>query len=192
MLSPVKLVVGLGNPGAKYYDTRHNAGFWFVESFAAKYSLSFNLESKFNAEVCRLQSAEINCWFCKPVNFMNKSGDVVQAITSFYKIPIKSMLLIHDELNLDAGIVRLKEDGGHGGHNGLRDIIEKTGERSFSRLRLGIGRPESKNDAVSYVLGNPSQQDRQLIDRAIESSMDVMPLVFDGDIQSAMNILHQN
>ncbi len=192
MPSAFKLIVGLGNPGPEHSETRHNAGFWFVDSLAAKYSLSFRSESKFNAEICRIQTAEIDCWLCKPMMFMNRSGFSVQAMTNFYKISVEEVLVAHDELDLDPGVARLKKAGGHGGHNGLRDIIAQMGDKSFTRLRLGIGHPGSQDKVTSYVLGRPAQADRQLIEIAIKEAVDVMPLVFAGNEQKAMNVLHQN
>lgn len=191
MPSAFKLIVGLGNPGPEHSETRHNAGFWFVDSLASEYSLSFRSESKFNAEICRIQTAEIDCWLCKPMTFMNRSGFSIQAMSSFYKISVEEILIAHDELDLDPGVARLKKAGGHGGHNGLRDIIAQMGNKSFTRLRLGIGHPGSADQVTSYVLGRPSQEDRQLIEIAIKESVDVMPLVFSGDEQKAMNGLHQ-
>ncbi len=192
MPSAFKLIVGLGNPGPEHSETRHNAGFWFADSLAAKYSLSFRSESKFNAEICRIQTAEIDCWLCKPMTFMNRSGFSVQAMSSFYKISVEEILVVHDELDLDPGVARLKKAGGHGGHNGLRDIIAQMGDKSFTRLRLGIGHPGSQDKVTPYVLGRPAQEDRQLIEIAIKESVDIMPLVFAGDEQKAMNGLHQN
>ena len=192
MPSAFKLIVGLGNPGPEHSETRHNAGFWFVDSLAAKYSLSFRSESKFNAEICRIQTAEIDCWLCKPMMFMNRSGFSVQAMTNFYKISVEEVLVAHDELDLDPGVALLKKAGGHGGHNGLRDIIAQMGDKSFTRLRLGIGHPGSQDKVTSYVLGRPAQADRKLIDIAIKEAVDVMPLVFAGNEQKAMNVLHQN
>ena len=191
MPSVFKLIVGLGNPGPEHSETRHNAGFWFVDSLASEYSLSFRSESKFNAEICRIQTAEIDCWLCKPMTFMNRSGFSVQAMSSFYKISVEEILIAHDELDLDSGVARLKKAGGHGGHNGLRDIIAQMGNKSFTRLRLGIGHPGSADQVTSYVLGRPSQEDRQLIEIAIKESVNVMPQVFSGDEQKAMNGLHQ-
>ncbi len=191
MPSAFKLIVGLGNPGPEHFETRHNAGFWFVDSLASEYSLSFRSESKFNAEICRIQTAEIDCWLCKPMTFMNRSGFSVQAMSSFYKISVEEILVAHDELDIDPGVARLKKAGGHGGHNGLRDIIAQMGNKSFTRLRLGIGHPGSADQVTSYVLGRPSQEDRQLIEIAIKESVDVMPLVLEGNEQKAMNGLHQ-
>jgi PTH1 family peptidyl-tRNA hydrolase len=139
-----------------------------------------------------MQTAEIDCWLCKPMMFMNRSGFSVQAMASFYKIPVEGILIAHDELDLDPGVARLKKAGGHGGHNGLRDIIAQMGDKSFTRLRLGIGHPGSQDKVTSYVLGRPAQEDRQLIEIAIKEAVDVIPLVLEGNEQKAMNALHQN
>ena len=127
MPAAIKLMVGLGNPGPEYYGTRHNAGFWFIDACAGKFSLKFRPESKFQSEVCRIDTPEYDCWLCKPMTFMNDSGIAVSAIANFYKIPVEEIMIVHDEIDLEAGVVRLKQGGGHGGHNGLRDIIEQTG-----------------------------------------------------------------
>ena len=191
MPSVFKLIVGLGNPDSEQTRTRHNAGFWFVDSLAEKYSLTFRSESKYSAEISRIQTAGIDCWLCKPMTFMNRSGFSVQTLASFYKISIKEILVAHDELDLDAGVVRLKKDGGHGGHNGLRDIIDQMGDKSFTRLRIGIGHPGSQDKVTPYVLGKPNKEDSQLIEIAIKESVDAMPLVLEGEMQKAMNALHQ-
>jgi len=188
--SAFKLIVGLGNPGPEHSETRHNAGFWFVDSLAAKYSLTFRSESKYSAEICRIQTAEIDCWLCKPMTFMNRSGFSVQAMASFYKIPVQEILVAHDELDLEPGVARLKKAGGHGGHNGLRDIIEQLGDKSFTRLRLGIGHPGSQDKVTPYVLGRPSKEDCQLIESAIKEAVEAIPLVLDGDVEKAMHLLH--
>jgi PTH1 family peptidyl-tRNA hydrolase len=189
--SVFKLIVGLGNPGPEHSSTRHNAGFWFVDSLAEKYSLTFRSESKYSAEICRIQTAEIDCWLCKPMTFMNRSGFSVQAIASFYKISVEEILVAHDELDLEAGVARLKKGGGHGGHNGLRDIIDQMGDKSFTRLRFGIGHPGSQDKVTPYVLGKANKVDSQLIEIAIKESVDAMPLVLVGEMQKAMNALHQ-
>lgn len=190
MLSSLRLIVGLGNPGAEYAGTRHNAGCWFVDSLAAKHSLTFKLASRFKAYICRLQTGEIDCLLCKPVTFVNDSGLSVQALTSFYKIRAGSVLVAHDELDLGVGVARLREGGDHNGHNGLRDIITRLGDASFMRLRLGINRPATCGDVTAYVLGKPGLEDQNLIDDAIGASVDVMPLLFAGQLHKAMNILH--
>lgn len=125
------------------------------------------------------------------MTFMNRSGFSVQTMASFYKIPVAAILVAHDELDLDAGIVRLKKEGGHGGHNGLRDIIAQMGDKSFTRLRIGIGHPGSQDRVTPHVLGRPGGEDRQLIEEAVKASVEIMPLLFTGDTQKAMNALHQ-
>ncbi len=190
MPTPVKLIVGLGNPGAEHTETRHNAGFWFVDALAAKYSLTFRPESKFLSEVCRINTGDIDCWLCKPMTYMNLSGQAVQAIANFYKINIEEILVAHDEIDLDAGTVKLKKDGGHGGHNGLRDIIEKINGKNFFRLRIGVSHPGSKEHVTPHVLGRPGADDRKLIDETIQSAIEIIPKVFAGDIQKAMTELH--
>jgi PTH1 family peptidyl-tRNA hydrolase len=188
--SPIKLIVGLGNPGAEHTETRHNVGFWFVDTLAEKYSLKFRPESKFQSEVCRISTPDIDCWLCKPMTYMNVSGQAVQAIANFYKIAIEEILVVHDEIDLDAGTVRLKKEGGHGGHNGLRDIIEKMNSKNFIRLRIGVSHPGSKEHVTPHVLGRPSAEDQKLINETINSAIDIMPQVFDGEIQKAMTALH--
>ena len=190
MPSPVKLIVGLGNPGNEHIDTRHNAGFWFIDALADIYSVSFHPDTKFHSEICRIQSKGIDCWLCKPMTYMNVSGQAVQSIASFYKISLEEILVVHDEIDLDAGTVRLKTEGGHGGHNGLRDIIEKTGGNNFIRLRIGVGHPGSKERVTPHVLGKPDSDDRKLIDNAISNAIDIMPHLFAGEIQKAMTTLH--
>ena len=191
MASAFGLVVGLGNPGTKYSDTRHNAGFWFVDSLAAKFSLSFHQESKHQAEICKVQTQDIHCWLCKPTIFMNHSGTTIKNIASFYQIPIETILIAHDELDLKPGIIRLKQGGSHGGHNGLKDIIEKTRSNQFTRMRIGIGHPGSKAQVTPYVLTKPPPEDRLLIEDSMTTVLDLMPGILAGKVQKAMNTLHR-
>jgi len=161
----VKLIVGLGNPGPEYLMTRHNAGFWFVDALANKLSLNFSPDKKFQAEVCRYQSGSTDCWLCKPQTYMNDSGAAVQALMNYYKLAIDQVMVVHDEIDLMPGTTRLKKGGGHGGHNGLRDIIQRTGSSEFLRLRIGVGHPGSKDKVVPYVLGRASvDEENQIID----------------------------
>lgn len=186
----LKLVVGLGNPTAKYSKTRHNAGFWFVDLLAEKYSGSFKNSTKFEAESCNIRISENrDVLLFKPMCFMNNSGRVVQNIAHFYKIAIGNILIVHDELDLHVGVARLKKGGGTGGHNGVQDIISCMTDKNFNRLRLGIGRPLAE-PVISYVLHKPSQVDRELIDAAIQSALAVMPLVLDDEMERAMHVLH--
>ncbi len=188
-MSSVQLIVGLGNPGNKYDQTRHNAGFWFVDEVARQYGVVFRPETKFLGEVARVQANGLDFWLLKPATFMNRSGQSIQALAKFYKIPVESILVVHDELDLDAGTAKLKIGGGHGGHNGLRDMIAVMG-KTFPRLRLGIGHPGHRDQVVDYVLKPPSKIDRQLIDEAMYRASKVMPEVISGDMQKAMHTLH--
>ena len=157
--------MGLGNPGPEYVLTRHNAGFWFLDALAQKFSLTFSPDKKFQSEVCRYQKGSVDCWLCKPQTYMNDSGIAVQAIAGYYKIPLEQILVVHDEIDLEPGVTRLKKGGGHGGHNGLRDIIQRMGSSEFLRLRVGVGHPGSKDKVVSYVLGRASaEEENKIID----------------------------
>lgn len=187
MSDQILCIVGLGNPGPSYSETRHNAGFWFVDALARQQGASFRAESKFHGEVCRLADG---CWLIKPDTFMNRSGQAVIALMNFYKIPLSQVLVAHDELDLPVGQARLKRDGGHGGHNGLRDIIQKAGGKDFLRLRLGIDHPGNKNQVSDYVLNRPPLADRISINAAVDAAVDLYPVISSGDLQKAMNQLH--
>ncbi|HEY7841159.1 MAG TPA: aminoacyl-tRNA hydrolase [Gammaproteobacteria bacterium] len=190
MASAPQLVVGLGNPGARYAETRHNAGFWFVDRLAARLDGRFATETRFHGEIARVAAGRAEgCWVLKPATFMNDSGRAVQRFIAYYDIPVQHVLIVHDEVDFPAGVARLKQGGGHGGHNGLRDVIACTGP-DFMRLRLGVGHPGNKDEVVPYVLSRPTAGDRALIDQAIERSLDVMPLVLAGDFAKAMTALH--
>lgn len=186
----IQLIVGLGNPGTEYEPTRHNAGFWFVDELARHCQQSFRAESRFHSEVarCLLQGRE--CRLQKPQTYMNRSGQAVRALMQFFRIPAEGILVVHDELDLPAGTVRLKTGGGHGGHNGLRDLISHLGGPGFHRLRIGIAHPGDKRQVVDYVLKPPGKEDRRLIDAAMDDVLDVMPLVIDGEMDKAMHRLH--
>ena len=189
-MSSVKLIVGLGNPGGQYEQTRHNAGFWFVEEVARQFNVQFRPETKFLGEAARVQSNGLDVWLLKPMTFMNRSGQSIQAIAKFYKIAPEEILVVHDELDLDPGIAKLKTGGGHGGHNGLRDTIAALGTKEFKRLRLGIGHPGDRNQVVDYVLKASSKTDRALIDDAIYDATRVLPDLLNDDMARAMNQLH--
>jgi peptidyl-tRNA hydrolase, PTH1 family len=189
--SRIQLIVGLGNPGSQYEQTRHNAGFWFVEALARQHGASFKNESKFHGEACKLSIAGEDVWLLKPMTFMNRSGQGIAALARFYKIDTANILVAHDELDLPPGDIRLKQGGGHGGHNGLRDTIEKLGNnRDFQRLRIGIGHPGHASQVTGYVLGKAQADEQQLMDEAIDSALKVMPLAIGGEMQKAMNQLH--
>ena len=186
----LKVIVGLGNPGSKYTETRHNAGFWFIEEVARKYSATFRPEKKFHGEVAKISLEGKDIWLLKPDTFMNRSGLAVQSLLSFYRITAEQLLVAHDEIDLPPGTAKLKTSGGHGGHNGLRDVISQLGSKDFHRLRIGVGHPGSKDQVVDYVLHNPSQDDRISIDRDIDDAVAVLPELASGAFEQAMHTLH--
>ena len=185
----IKLIVGLRNPGAAYASTRHNAGGWFLEALVKHYHATFKVEKKLHGELAQLDVNGVTCKALLPLSFMNHSGLSVQAVSQFYRIEPHEILVAHDELDLPAGRIKLKTGGGHGGHNGLRDIINQLGGTHFHRLRIGIGHPGHKDLVLNYVLGAPSQHDRQLIADAIERGVDIMPKALSGDMTVAMSQL---
>lgn len=186
----IKLIIGLRNPGAAYEHTRHNAGGWLVCALAEAYKNSFKIEKKLQAELTELEIEANACKLAMPLTFMNHSGQPTRAICQFYKILPQEVLVVHDELDLPAGRIKLKTAGGHGGHNGLRDIIAQLGSNEFHRLRVGIGHPGSSDLVHQYVLNKPSIHDRQLIDEAIARGIAQMPLILSGNIAKAMNQLN--
>lgn len=175
----IELIVGLGNPGSQYERTRHNVGTWLIDELAHRENLVLKPETKFFGSCARLNSL----WLLKPAVFMNESGRSVAALANFYKIPVESILVAHDELDFSAGTIRFKEGGGHGGHNGLRDIIQSLGSNNFSRLRIGIGHPGHRDSVTPYVLGEPSRSDRKQIEIAIDTALAVIPDIIAGDLQ---------
>jgi len=188
--SHVQLIVGLGNPGSKYEQTRHNVGFVFVDELARSKGVSFRAENKFHGDVCKLSLAGNDIWLLKPNTFMNLSGKSVAALARFYKIAPESILVVHDELDIPPGQLRLKQGGGHGGHNGLRDMIAQLGSKAFVRLRVGIGHPGQSRDVSSYVLGNAPRDEQIDIDAAIDEALHTLPKIIEGEMQAAMNHLH--
>jgi len=188
----IQLIVGLGNPGAEYEPTRHNAGFWFVDELAQRYRQSFRKEQRFQSEVARCRIDGVDCRLQKPLTFMNRSGQAVRALMQFFRIPLQQILVVHDELDLPPGVIKLKQGGGHGGHNGLRDLISHLGGKDFYRLRVGIGHPGHRDQVVDYVLKKPSQDDRRLIEDALYEAQAVMPDIVRGEFARAMNTLHSS
>ena len=189
-MTAIQLVAGLGNPGTKYEQTRHNAGFWFVDEVARLCNTQFRSESKYKSELARCSMAGKDLRLQKPMDFMNCSGMPVASLAGFYRIPRSAVLIVHDDLDLPVGTVKLKKDGGHGGHNGLRDLIPHLGGKDFLRLRIGIGHPGDRDDVVGYVLKAPSRDDRVLIDQAIDEAVKVLPELVAGNIEAAMKVLH--
>ena len=188
----LRLIVGLGNPGPEHARTRHNAGFHFVEALAQREDARWSLEPKLFGEVARVTVAGQSVWLLKPATFMNLSGKSITAALRFWKIEPEQMLVAHDELDLPPGTARLKFDGGHGGQNGLRDIIRLLGHARFHRLRIGIGHPGHKDRVVGWVLNRPSAAEAVLIERALDAALDVLPLAVSGDFNEAMKRLHTN
>jgi len=189
-LAVIRLIAGLGNPGVKYEQTRHNAGFWFVDEVARRCAGQFRAEARFGSEVagCRIDGQE--CRLQKPQEFMNRSGRPVAALAAFYRIPRPAILVVHDDLDLPPGTARLKQDGGHGGHNGLRDLIPSLGGNDFLRLRIGIGHPGHRDDVVGYVLKSAAREEQAAIEAAIEAALGVLPDIIAGNIEAAMKQLH--
>ena len=187
--TPLKLIVGLGNPGAEYARTRHNAGFWLVDELARRHGGTFRFEGKHQGELARVRVGGEEIWLLKPMTFMNRSGGPVSSVLGFYKIAPAQMLVAHDEIDLPSGTVRLKEAGGHGGHNGLRDLIAAQGE-AFWRLRIGVGHPGHKNDVVDFVLTHAGKDEQRMIDETIAAGADAIEETLRSGAQIAMNRLH--
>ena len=182
------LIVGLGNPGNEYAHTRHNIGFDVVNAFITKHEGVFKTDRlAYTAEV-KWKGKKFVC-IC-PTTYMNLSGRAVKALSSFYKIDPESILVVHDELDLPVGEIRLKYDGGAGGHNGLIDIINHLNTKQFYRLRIGIGHPGNSKEASDYVLKPPKKSEREQINEAMQKALEVMPLLMDGYFQKAMHKLH--
>ena len=189
-MAGLRLIVGLGNPGAEHLRTRHNAGFWFVDVLADRLGARFGLESKLFGETAKVEIAGRSVWLLKPATFMNLSGKSVTAALRYWKIEPEEALIAHDELDLPAGTARLKFDGGHGGQNGLRDTMRLLGHGKFHRLRVGIGHPGHKDKVTPWVLGKPGRDDEAAILRALDDAIDVLPLAVAGDFNEAMKRLH--
>lgn len=186
---PLQIIVGLGNPGREYETTRHNAGFWLVEELARRHGGSFRLEPRFNAGLARTRIGGRELWLVKPQDFMNNSGRVTAAVLGFYKLQPVDLLVAYDELDLPAGDVRLKSGGGHGGHNGLRDLIAHLGA-DFWRLRLGIGHPGVRELVTPYLLGRTSAAERSPLEEAVRVAADIVPSIIEQGAEKAMQKLH--
>ena len=191
-MAAIRLIVGLGNPGREYETTRHNAGFQWVDEFARLQKLSVKSEAKFHGLTARGQLHGHEMLLLKPQTFMNVSGRAVGALMQFYKVAPAEMLVVHDELDLPPGVARLKLGGGHGGHNGLKDIIAHLGTRDFWRLRIGIGHPGDRAEVANYVLNAPRKEEQALIESALQRAQDVAPLIIEGKLEAAMLKLHSN
>jgi len=185
----IKLIVGLGNPGREYADTRHNAGFWCVEAWARKLGATFSLESKYFAELAKIKIGQQDLFLLKPQTYMNLSGKSVHTLANFYKIQPEEILVVHDELDFKPGTTKLKQGGGNGGHNGLKDIDRVIG-KNYWRVRIGIGHPGDASKVAGYVLNNPALDDKIEIERNIDKVLSVGEALISGDFANAQKILH--
>jgi PTH1 family peptidyl-tRNA hydrolase len=190
MPHPIQLIVGLANPGKDYADTRHNAGAWFVEDLAASVNASLRAESKYHGLHTLVKLHGQACHLLIPTTYMNLSGQAVRACMTYLKIPPEAVLIAHDEIDLPVGSIKLKFDGGDGGHNGLKDIIRHLNTKQFYRLRIGVGHPGNRNDVADYVLCAPSKADKQKIQDALIQATEILPLVMEGEMQKAIQQLH--
>ena len=188
----IKLIVGLGNPGKEYLAHRHNVGFWFVDQLAKKLGLEFGSQSKFFGETAETLVGTKKVRLLKPQTFMNCSGKSIQALAAYFGINANEIVVIHDELDLGPGNIKIKLGGGHGGHNGLRDAIKSLDTQDFYRLRVGIGHPGAKDEVVNFVLSPPTKKELALIGGSIDEAIGVIELLVEGEIETAMKNLHTN
>jgi peptidyl-tRNA hydrolase, PTH1 family len=186
----IKLLVGLGNPGNEYTQTRHNVGFWWIDKLAHQHKLDLKVDKAFHGGVARWNHQGQTVWLLEPNTFMNRSGLAVAALSRFYKIAPADILVIHDELDLPPGEVKFKQGGGHAGHNGLRSIHEELGTPDYWRLRVGIGHPGIKSEVVHWVLKKPAPVDFSLIETGIDRSLDALPFVLASNMAQAMKVAH--
>lgn len=188
-MTHLSIIAGLGNPEDKYEKTLHNAGFWFVDALAREYRGSFRYEKKFDAECCRIDIAGEDVWLVKPQSFMNLSGGPVRAVMDYYRLKTADLLVAHDEIDLPPGTVKLKKGGGHGGHNGIRDVIRHCGAH-FMRLRLGVGHPGQKDQVTGHVLKRASSDVEAAVEGNIADAIGVLPLLVEDGLNAAMKKLH--
>lgn len=189
MSGHLSIIAGLGNPEERYERTLHNAGFWFVDALARKHGADFRFEKRFDAELCRIKIAGEEVWLVKPQSFMNLSGGPVRSVLGYYRLSTDKLLVAHDEIDLPPGTVRLKKGGGHGGHNGIRDVIAHCGA-DFMRLRLGVGHPGDKERVTGYVLQQASKDVENAVMKNIDEAMQVIPMLIEGGLNTAMKELH--
>ncbi len=191
MASHLTIIAGLGNPEDRYAQTLHNAGFWFVDELARQSGTQFRYEKRFDADLCKIELADEDVWLLKPQSYMNLSGGPVRSMLDYYRLTANELLVAHDEIDLQPGTVRLKQGGGHGGHNGLRDVIQHCG-KDFMRLRLGVGHPGHKDQVTNYVLKRAPGDVEAAILQNIDEAADVMSLLVDDGLNAAMKKLHTN
>ena len=190
MTTAIRVIVGLGNPGQAYSRTRHNAGFWFVDRLLVQAGGSFSRDSGLSCDSARLHDPTRDCRLIKPRTSMNDSGRAIVLVLNYYKLQPEEMLVVHDEIDFAPGIIRLKQGGGHGGHNGLRSIINHLGTNAFPRLRIGVGHPGHKDQVIDAVLSRPSAVEQELIDAAIGRGLEQLPFILAGELEKAMTGLH--
>lgn len=191
----IRLIVGLGNPGPEYAQTRHNAGFWLVDQLAREHSAPLNRETRYNALLARARIAGNEVWLLEPQTYMNRSGQSVGALARFYKITPDEVLVVHDELDLPPGAAKLKKGGSAAGHNGLKDITAALGSQEYWRLRIGIGHPRElglQQPVVDFVLHRPRKEEQDLIDAAIDKSSGIIDLLCEGKFEMATMRLHSD
>ncbi|MBT8060597.1 MAG: aminoacyl-tRNA hydrolase [Gammaproteobacteria bacterium] len=189
-MSETFLIAGLGNPGARYAETRHNAGFWFLDRLAELSGAGLRSQSKLHAETARVTFNGVDCILARPTTFMNHSGQAVRAVLDYYRLEAARLLVAYDELDLPPGVARFKQGGGHGGHNGMRDIFRHVADHDFLRLRIGIGHPGIRDAVTPWVLSRASAEQERQIRQSIGEALDALPLVLAGDLPGAMTRLH--
>ena len=192
-MTPIRLIVGLGNPGPEHEQDRHNAGFWFADALARAHAGNWRREARFFGEVTRVRIGPDECWLLKPGTYMNRSGQSVSALARFHRIERDQILVVHDELDLSPGTARLKRGGGSGGHNGLKDISAALGGPDYARLRIGIGHPRTLypgREVIDFVLQRPSRAEQAGIDTALDAALAVVPLLAAGQWERAGQVLH--
>jgi len=188
-MTNLSIIVGLGNPEDRYERTLHNAGFWFVDEVARKYGGSFRYEKKFDAECCKVSINGSDIWLVKPQSYMNLSGGPVRSALDYYRLKVQHMLVAHDEIDLPPDTIRFKKGGGHGGHNGIRDVMQHCGP-DFMRLRIGVGHPGDKSDVTGYVLKRGSAEVEAAIEKNIEEVLSLMPMLVEDGLGAATKALH--
>lgn len=189
MTTHLTMIAGLGNPEERYERTLHNAGFWFVDELARRAGVAFKYEKRFDAEVCKISLVGNDIWLVKPQSYMNLSGGPIRGVLDYYRLRAEKLLVAHDEIDLPTGTVKLKTSGGHGGHNGIRDVIQHCG-RDFARLRLGVGHPGQKDKVTGYVLKKASSDVEAAILKNVDEAADVMDLLVESGLSAAMKKLH--
>jgi PTH1 family peptidyl-tRNA hydrolase len=189
MSTHTSIIAGLGNPEERYARTLHNAGFWIVDEVARRNNASFKYEKRFDAQVCKVSVAGNEIWLIKPQSYMNLSGGPIRAMLDYYRLPVEQLLVAHDEIDLPPGTARLKKGGGHGGHNGLRDIIRHC-DKEFMRLRIGVGHPGEKDQVTGYVLKKASSDVEAVLQRSVDAAVDIIPVLVERGLEEATKALH--